>query len=141
MSFSGLKTAVATLLREVGPADHADVAAEFEQAVADLLCSKAMRALDQTGFERLVVAGGVGANLRLRACLDAACAARGARVCYPPLRLCTDNGAMIAYAAGLRLAAGGSGASATAQPLPRGGFNVRPRWDLAALQRVGAPRS
>lgn len=131
MSFSGLKTAVATLLREVGAADHADVAAEFQEAVAELLSTKAMRALAQTGFERLVVAGGVGANLRLRARLDSEAAARGARVFYPPLRLCTDNGAMIAFAAGLRLAA--AGASVPAGSPPRGSFNVRPRWDLASL--------
>lgn len=138
MSFSGLKTAVATLLRDLPAADHADVAAEFQEAVAELLTAKALRALAQTGLQRLVVAGGVGANLRLRASLDAACAAQGAKVYYPPLRLCTDNGAMIAYAAGLRLDAGGSGSSLapTAQPAPRGAFNVRPRWDLQTLARL-----
>jgi N6-L-threonylcarbamoyladenine synthase len=136
MSFSGLKTAVASLVREVTPADHADVAAEFQEAVSELLASKALRALDQTGLAQLVVAGGVGANLRLRARLDSACAARGARVFYPPLRLCTDNGAMIAHAAGLRLAAAehqGLAAGAGLTGLAQGGFNVRPRWPLSSL--------
>jgi N6-L-threonylcarbamoyladenine synthase len=139
MSFSGLKTAVATLLRELGADDHADVAAEFQEAVADVLTTKAMRALAETGLSRLVVAGGVGANLRLRAALVEACSTRGAEVFFPPLRLCTDNGAMIAHAAALRLAAGADPGHAAwrEDSLPRGGFNVRPRWSLASLKPPG----
>ncbi len=145
MSFSGLKTAVSLLVRDANPANHADIAAEFEQAVADLLTAKALRALQQTGFERLVVAGGVGANLRLRASLTEALQARGCSVHFPPLHLCTDNGAMIAHAAGLRLAAAGSPAALLAldgqAAGATGSFSVRPRWDLASLPPLHTPHT
>jgi N6-L-threonylcarbamoyladenine synthase len=125
-SFAGLKTAVLTRVRGavLDDAARADLAAEFQAAVVDVLVAKCLAALDATGLGQLVVAGGVGANRALRTALDAAAAARGAAVFYPELELCTDNGAMIAYAAALRLAAGN---------LPRGdyGFDVQPRWALA----------
>jgi len=125
-SFSGLKTAVLTQISrgEVGPADRADLAHEIQAAIVEVLVAKSLGALDRTGLRQLVVAGGVGANRVLRASLDAAAARQGARVFYPELALCTDNGAMIAFAGSLRLAA-------AAAPAGRGGaFEVRPRWDL-----------
>jgi len=130
MSFSGLKTAVSLLVREAPKQDYPHIAIEFQEAVAEVLSTKALRALALTGMNQLVVAGGVGANQRLRTKLIERCTQRGAKVFFPPLRLCTDNGAMIAHAAGLRLAAG----SMPAQSL--GGFNVKPRWDLASLQPI-----
>jgi tRNA N6-adenosine threonylcarbamoyltransferase len=125
-SFSGLKTAVLTRLRDAGPADarmRADVAASFQAAIVDVLAAKCVRALEQEGLERLVVAGGVGANARLRAALGEALARIGAKAFFPPLRLCTDNGAMIAFAAALKYPDGDAGVNA---------FPVFPRWDLAA---------
>ena len=93
------------------------------------LVAKCAQALAQTGLNRLVVAGGVGANKQLRAALDDAARAKGFEVFYPELALCTDNGAMIAHAAALRMRNG----KATA--IPGGaGFSVRPRWDLASLR-------
>jgi len=99
-----------------------------------VLVRKSLAALDATGLKRLVVAGGVGANTRLREQLDAACTRRGARVHYPELHLCTDNGAMIAMAAALR-ARHGLIAEADLQPdaAGQGRFDVRPRWPLAEL--------
>jgi N6-L-threonylcarbamoyladenine synthase len=88
---------------------------------------KSLAALDRSGLQRIVVAGGVGANRRLRSQLDAACARRGVRVHYPELALCTDNGAMIALAAAMRLQAGVQQASASYA------FDVKPRWPLEAL--------
>jgi N6-L-threonylcarbamoyladenine synthase len=127
-SFAGLKTAVLTQLRKLGDAaceqPRADLAAATQAAIVDVLVAKSMRALHATGLKRLVVAGGVGANRRLRAQLDAACEARGVRVHYPELHLCTDNGAMIALAAALRLQSG------IAAPQPDAAFDVRPRWPL-----------
>jgi len=108
MSFSGLKTAVLVLLKSL-PDDEqtkADVARAFEDAVADTLSIKCERALKQTGQRRLVVAGGVGANKRLRARLKEMTAKLGGEVYYPRPEFCTDNGAMIAYAGALRLASG-----------------------------------
>jgi N6-L-threonylcarbamoyladenine synthase len=128
-SFSGLKTAVATLARSraLDDAARADLAAEFQEAIVDVLVAKCRAALAATGHRRLVVAGGVGANRRLRERLDAAAADEGFEVFYPELELCTDNGAMIAYAAARRLAAG-------ARAAPRGyEFTVRPRWALGEL--------
>ncbi|HEY3858792.1 MAG TPA: tRNA (adenosine(37)-N6)-threonylcarbamoyltransferase complex transferase subunit TsaD [Gammaproteobacteria bacterium] len=110
MSFSGLKTAVLVLLKSLGEPDEqtrADVARAFEDAVVDTLSIKCERALKQTGQRRLVVAGGVGANKRLRERLKQMTAKLGAEVFYPRPEFCTDNGAMIAYAGCLRLAAGG----------------------------------
>lgn len=109
-SFSGLKTAVVVALkkRETEPDDQtrADIARGFEDAVVDTLAIKALRALDETGLTELVVAGGVGANRRLREQLAERVAARGGRVYYPRAEFCTDNGAMIAYAGCQRLLAG-----------------------------------
>ena len=104
-SFSGLKTAVLTLLKSVASdeATRADVARAFEEAVVDTLCIKCERALQETGDRRLVVAGGVGANKRLRARLKERVLALGGEVFYPRMEFCTDNGAMIAYAGAMRL--------------------------------------
>ena len=136
MSFSGLKTAVLTLVRAqaaLTAATVADIAAEFQEAVTDVLCAKSIGALARSGLDTLVVAGGVGANLRLREKLDAAVRRRGARVVYPPVALCTDNGAMIAWAGALRLREGRMPAAAS--DVGASGFGVRPRWPLDSLQR------
>jgi N6-L-threonylcarbamoyladenine synthase len=121
-SFSGLKTAVSTSLRNENPRPE-DLARAFVDAVVDVLVAKCLRALEQSGLDRLVVAGGVGANRQLRAALDAQAARGGFEVFYPEPELCTDNGAMIAFAAAQRLAAGAHGEDR---------FGVRPRWDLTA---------
>jgi N6-L-threonylcarbamoyladenine synthase len=123
-SFSGLKTAVLTMLKKQDPA-HADLARAFVDAVVEVLVAKCMRALDQTGMRRLVVAGGVGANHQLRATLGTQAGRNGFEVFYPEPELCTDNGAMIALAAALRFQEAKQGAAGLS-------FNVRPRWDLAA---------
>ena len=130
-SFSGLKTAVLTAVRgkTLTDSDKADLAAEFQAAAVDVLIAKSLAALEQTELTQLVVAGGVGANSRLRAQLTAQAQRLGCRVYYPPLELCTDNGAMIALAGGLRLSAARNGAVPAARA-----FNVRPRWDLAELR-------
>jgi N6-L-threonylcarbamoyladenine synthase len=130
MSFSGLKTAVSLLVRDAPAVDYPHIAIEFQEAVADVLSTKALRSLASTGYTQLVVAGGVGANQRLRTKLIERCSKRGAQVFFPPLRLCTDNGAMIAHAAGLRLAAG------TPLDLSAGSFSVKPRWDLSSLKPI-----
>ncbi len=106
-SFSGLKTAVS--LAAKGPLndeDRADIAAGVQQAIVDTLVAKTLRALDQTGYDALVVAGGVGANRLLRERLAAEAARQGARVYYPRIEFCTDNAAMIAVAGMVRLKAG-----------------------------------
>ncbi|SRR6266581_3122718 len=126
-SFSGLKTAVLTRTREGLPgSEAADLAAEFQEAVSEVLAAKALAAVRACGLQRLVVAGGVGANLRLRQRLDADGARQGIRVHYPELQLCTDNGAMIAFCAAQRLAGNGF-------PRGAGAFVVRPRWPLGEL--------
>jgi N6-L-threonylcarbamoyladenine synthase len=127
-SFAGLKTAVMTQARKLGPqmseVQRADLAASTQAAIVDVLVAKTLRALKDSGTRRLVVAGGVGANLRLREKLDAGAAKLQARVHYPPLALCTDNGAMIALAAAMRWQSG-------LAVLERGGaFDVKPRWPL-----------
>jgi N6-L-threonylcarbamoyladenine synthase len=125
MSFSGLKTAVLVLLKSLPDPDEqtrADVARAFEDAVVDTLSIKCERALKQTGQRRLVVAGGVGANKRLRARLKDMTARLGGETFYPRPEFCTDNGAMIAYAGCLRLEAG----RATVNP-------VTARWPLDSL--------
>ncbi len=134
-SFAGLKTAVLTQARkfEGSPCEQqrADLAASTQAALVEVLVKKSLKALAQTGLNRLVVAGGVGANAALREQLNAACAARGARVHYPELALCTDNGAMIALAAAMRLQAG------VEAPIRDYAFDVKPRWPLdqvAALE-------
>ena len=130
-SFAGLKTAVMLKAKalgvDAGEAQRADLAAAVQEAIVDVLVAKSLRALRQAQSERLVVAGGVGANLRLREQLNVGAARLGARVFYPPLRLCTDNGAMIALAAALRVRAGLNGGTRA------GAFDVRPRWPLAEL--------
>ena len=124
-SFSGLKTAVAMLVRSQ-PADRdtqADIACAFQDAIVEVLVAKCVAAMHKTGLDRLVVAGGVGANKQLRTGLDSAARHEGFDVFYPELELCTDNGAMIAFAAALRWKDGLPGADPA--------FSVRPRWDLA----------
>ena len=128
-SFAGLKTAVLTQARKLGddlPARKADLAASTQAAIVEVLAKKSVAALKQSGLRRLVVAGGVGANAALREQLNEACSRRGWRVHYPELHLCTDNGAMIALAAGMRVQAGLAGAAGYA-------FDVRPRWPLAEI--------
>lgn len=129
-SFAGLKTAVMVQVKKLGSeldARKADLAASVEAAIVEVLLKKSMAALEQTGSQRLVVAGGVGANRLLRAQLNPACALRGITVHYPELHLCTDNGAMIAMAAGLRLQSGIQAASRTYA------FDVKPRWPLDSV--------
>jgi N6-L-threonylcarbamoyladenine synthase len=129
-SFAGLKTAVMTQLKKRGTnvceQDKADLAAATQTAIVDVLVAKSMAALRQTWLDRLVVAGGVGANAQLRERLNAQCAKQGVRVHYPELELCTDNGAMIALAAAMRLQRG------TADAQRDYAFSVLPRWALAA---------
>ncbi|MGN6525398.1 MAG: tRNA (adenosine(37)-N6)-threonylcarbamoyltransferase complex transferase subunit TsaD [Burkholderiaceae bacterium] len=128
-SFAGLKTAVLTAVKRLGDdptaQQRADLAASTQAAICEVLVKKALRALQQTRLSRLVVAGGVGANARLRAELDAAAARRGHRVHYPELALCTDNGAMIALAGAMRLQV------EPGRARPDYAFDVRPRWPLA----------
>lgn len=132
-SFAGLKTAVMVQFNKLGPSpteqSRADLAASTQAAIVDVLVKKSLTALESRGANRLVVAGGVGANRALRMALDAACQARAIRVHYPELHLCTDNGAMIAMAAALRWQAG---LFDTERP-PQYGFQVRPRWPLDAI--------
>jgi N6-L-threonylcarbamoyladenine synthase len=125
MSFSGLKTAVLHVARRAPLTDErkADIAREFQHAVVDVLVGKSVGALAQSGYSRLVVAGGVGANRELRTRLARAIEVRGGSVYFAPLEFCTDNGAMIALVGALRLSA----ASPTAS------FSVRPRWELEAV--------
>jgi N6-L-threonylcarbamoyladenine synthase len=129
-SFAGLKTAVLTQAKKLGvelEARKADLAASTQAAIVEVLVKKSLAAIAQSGLKRLVVAGGVGANKLLRRQLDGACAQRGVRVHYPELRLCTDNGAMIAMAAAMRLQAGVEKANEVYA------FDVKPRWPLAEL--------
>ena len=125
-SFSGLKTQVLLAWRNSDQSDatRADIARGFEDAVVDTLAIKCQRALDAAGCETLVVAGGVGANARLRAKLAEVTAQRGGRVCFPRPAFCTDNGAMIAFAGALRLQAGQHEDASV---------RVMPRWDMASL--------
>jgi N6-L-threonylcarbamoyladenine synthase len=128
-SFSGLKTAVLQLANKQDELDQqtqADICAAFQEAVVEVLSKKCLAALKKTGMNRLVIAGGVGANKQLRAALDAAAKKRRFEVFYPPLELCTDNGAMIAFAGAQRLK------FATAA----GSYAVKPRWDLSSLAAV-----
>jgi N6-L-threonylcarbamoyladenine synthase len=128
-SFSGLKTQVLLAWRDSDQSDatRANIARGFEDAVVDTLAIKCTRALDAAGCNTLVVAGGVGANKRLRVKLQAMAEARGGRVCFPRPALCTDNGAMIAFAGALRLEAGQREDAAV---------HVAPRWDMATLPAV-----
>ncbi|MDI9237850.1 tRNA (adenosine(37)-N6)-threonylcarbamoyltransferase complex transferase subunit TsaD [Lysobacter sp. LF1] len=128
-SFSGLKTQVLLAWQhsDRGEQTRADIARGFEDAVVDTLAIKCERALDAAGCDTLVVAGGVGANKRLRAKLDEMARRRGGRVSFPRPQFCTDNGAMIAFAGALRLQAGQHGDLAV---------RVTPRWDMATLEEV-----
>ena len=130
-SFAGLKTAVRTQVLKLGSnvceQERADLAASAQQAIVDVLVAKTMKALRTSGLQRLVVAGGVGANALLRERLNAECAKRQVRVHYPELALCTDNGAMIALAAAMRLQRG------IAAPQRDRAFGVAPRWPLAEV--------
>jgi N6-L-threonylcarbamoyladenine synthase len=129
-SFAGLKTAVMTTLRKLGdsPCDQAraDLAASTQAAIVEVLLKKSLKALKASGLKRLVVAGGVGANRSLREQLDTAAQRHRFRVHYPEFHLCTDNGAMIALAAAMRLQSG------MAKAMPDYRFDVRPRWELSA---------
>jgi N6-L-threonylcarbamoyladenine synthase len=129
-SFAGLKTAVLTQAKKLGAeleARKADLAASTQAAIVEVLVKKSLAALERSGLERLVVAGGVGANKALRAQLEAACKARGVRVHYPELEFCTDNGAMIAMAGAMRLQAH------VQQATTAYAFDVKPRWSLADM--------
>jgi len=128
-SFSGLKTQVLLAWRDSdqSPQTRADIARGFEDAVVDTLAIKCGRALEAAGTNVIVVAGGVGANKRLRARLQEMAARLGGRACFPRPALCTDNGAMIAFAGALRLQAG--------QHSPPN-VDVTPRWDMATLPAV-----
>jgi N6-L-threonylcarbamoyladenine synthase len=133
-SFSGLKTQVLLAYREHAgdPSAKADIARGFEDAVVDTLAIKCRRALAQTGSDKLVIAGGVGANRKLREQLARAGAREGFKVYFPRPEFCTDNGAMIALAGALRLRAG----------LHDGlEIKVAPRWDLESLPAVEGPRA
>lgn len=143
-SFAGLKTSVMTHWRKVesaargdGPSPaleraRADMAASTEAAIVDVLVAKSLKALKRTGLKQLVVAGGVGANARLRERLDTQCAGVGASVIYPPLNLCSDNGAMIAAAGAMRVLLG------VEVPTKNSAFDVRPRWPLAEGENPNA---
>ena len=131
-SFSGLKTAVIVGIRdlEMDEDTRADVALEFQEAVVDTLVARSLRALETTGVRRLVIAGGVGANRRLRERLGEAVRGIGGEVFYPRIEFCTDNGAMIALAGAFRLAAGEHAAT---------GIEARARWDLEGLTPPALP--
>jgi N6-L-threonylcarbamoyladenine synthase len=130
-SFSGLKTQVllAWQQSDQSPQTKADIARGFEDAVVETLAIKCGRALDAAGCDVIVVSGGVGANKRLRARLQDMASKRGGRACFPRPSLCTDNGAMIAFAGALRLQAGQHDDAAV---------HVTPRWDMASLPPVAA---
>ncbi len=128
-SFSGLKTAVSLAVATAGNEQtRADIARAFEEAVVDTLVAKCRRALEQTGHDQLVVAGGVSANRQLRTQLDRLSDDLRVRTFFPRPEFCTDNGAMIAYAGYLRLRAGQTGSLS---------FAARPRWAIAELKRPG----
>jgi N6-L-threonylcarbamoyladenine synthase len=131
LSFSGLKTAVLTVVRRepMNEQRRADVARAFEDAVVEVLVTKSIAAINATGMRRLVVAGGVGANRSLRSALTDTMQREQVELFFPPLEFCTDNGAMIALAGALRLQSGSPSNYA---------FTVRPRWDLSSLS---APKS
>ena len=134
-SFSGLKTAVATRIAKGLDDDQAraDLACEAETAIVEVLVAKSLAALRQSGLNTLVIAGGVSANRLLRERLAAAQSAEGFRVHFPEPALCTDNGAMIAFAGSLRLQALAAGG---ALPGRAEGFDVRPRWPLESRERI-----
>lgn len=125
-SFSGLKTAALTLAKRETQRSKADIAASFQEAIVEVLSAKASMAVSRAGLDQLVVAGGVGANKRLRAVLAQQAVLHRFEVFYPPLELCTDNGAMIAFAGAQRLL--------YRVPASRA-FSVLPRWDMDELRR------
>lgn len=131
-SFSGLKTAVLTVVKnhvsELTEQDKANVARAFVDALVDVLVAKCSAAMRHSGFKRLVIAGGVGANLQLRAGLNAAAKKSRFEVFYPELEFCTDNGAMIAFAGALRLK------EDPRQAQKNYAFNVLPKWPLDAIK-------
>ncbi len=137
-SFSGLKTAVLTVVKNhaepnianICDQDKANIARGFVDAIVDVLTAKCVSALKHTGLKRLVIAGGVGANTQLRASLNAAGAKHRFRVYYPALEFCTDNGAMIAFAGAMRLQINPAAAKREY------GFNVRPRWPLDDIKTI-----
>ena len=126
-SFSGLKTAVLTLVKQSDNDEQtrADIAYAAQEAIVDVLAHKARAALAQTGLNQLVIAGGVGANQMLRSRLTTDIEKRGGKVFYPDLEFCTDNGAMIAFAGALRFAQGQGNKDYR--------FNVKARWNLAEI--------
>ncbi len=129
-SFSGLKTHTMNTIHElpgVTDQDKADIACAFQEAVVDTIRIKCERAFEATGISQLIMAGGVSANIALRARLDASAEKHGRKVFYPPLSLCTDNGAMIAYAGYLRLKHGHTEGHE---------INVRPRWPMTELDQT-----
>jgi N6-L-threonylcarbamoyladenine synthase len=129
-SFSGLKTAALNMVKKYEPLDddlRAEIAHAFQHAVVDTLRIKCRRALAETGYQNLVVAGGVGANRRLREVLEQSTGAAHARVYFPALEYCTDNGVMIAYAGALRVLAGQRDEAVT---------DVLPRWSLESLPAI-----
>lgn len=137
-SFSGLKTAVLTQTKKIIAAkgqisenDRADLAASTQAAIVDVLAAKSIKALKQSGFKSLVVAGGVGANSSLREQLLSAGKKLGAQIYFPPLEFCTDNGAMIAFAAAQRVKHGLVDLNTTNY-----NFSVNPRWDLESICTV-----
>jgi N6-L-threonylcarbamoyladenine synthase len=131
-SFSGLKTAVLTLVKKqqtnLCEQDKANIARAFVDAIVEVLVAKCVAALKQTGMKRLVIAGGVGANQQLRAALNDTATRKRFEVFYPELELCTDNGAMIAFAGAMRLQKNPDAASYDYS------FNVKPRWPLDAIE-------
>ena len=139
-SFSGLKTAVLNQVKKFQEKNitdatevaqfHADLARAFVESLVAVLVSKSEKALKQTGCKHLVLAGGVGANLQLRAALNEKATKNGFEVHYPPLDLCTDNGVMIAFAGALRLLAPNNGSTTS------GAFDIKPRWDLQSNNLV-----
>lgn len=137
-SFAGLKTAVLTQVKKLGgtenlePSAKADIAASFVAAITEVITEKCIAALKTHEQKHLIVAGGVGANVQLREHLNHACELIGAKVHYPPLHLCTDNGAMIAFAGAMRLAQNPSLATSSRS------FDVRPRWPLDQLDEISA---
>jgi N6-L-threonylcarbamoyladenine synthase len=135
-SFSGLKTAVLTLVKkqegELTGAMRAAIARAFVDAIVDVLVAKCLAAIKHTGMKRLVIAGGVGANAQLRKALNEAAVKKRFELFYPELALCTDNGAMIALAGALRIARYPKAARFDY------GFNVKPRWPLDAIDSTVA---
>ena len=135
-SFSGLKTAVLNLVNQnknaegnIDQQSRADICLAFQEAIVEVLVTKSLSALKQTGHKQLVVAGGVGANKQLRESLSSRAQTIGCEVFYPPLEFCTDNGEMIAFAGALRLQ------QVRLEGIKSdGGFSVKPRWDLHELR-------